>query len=336
MSGHRGRVAGVAVAPDGRVAASAAWDRTVRLVGSGDWGAGCGIDGACRQCECGGVYAGRWPGGQCGGGRDRSGLGAGGWAGGRGLWRWAAGQCAGADSRWQARGRGRDRRAGAGLGSWRRGLKSCRGWRGVIRCPVLGVAVSPDGKCGRLGGGEWGVVTLWALESGRVLHTLAGHRGPVWGLAFTPDGKRLLTAGGDGAIRIWDTATGAEIRTAWGAGGQRFGRAEGGARGGVVPAVRGLPYGDARWREQGGADALRAVRAQDRDRAGVSVFSGAEGRGYRLDGRDGQRVVPAGAGCGHAGDQDAGSDHRQRCGAGGTDPLAAKSNRAPLKMGRGA
>ena len=117
MSGHRGRVAAVAVAPDGRVAASAAWDRTVRVVGSGDWGAGCGTDGACRQCQCGGVYAGRFTGGQCGGGRDRSGLGAGGWAGGQGFRRRAAGQCAGADSRWQARGRGRDRRAGAGLGS---------------------------------------------------------------------------------------------------------------------------------------------------------------------------------------------------------------------------
>jgi WD40 repeat protein len=38
------------------------------------------------------------------------------------------------------------------------------------------------------------------------------HDGFVSALAFTPDGKALLTASGDKHIRVWDPATGKELR----------------------------------------------------------------------------------------------------------------------------
>lgn len=93
---------------------------------------------------------------------------------------------------------------------------------------------------------------IWDLATGKEVHTLTGHRGPVLGVSFNGDGTRLATAGdiikepkkiddkkkedkkkkdkkddkkddgkkevvepaGPGAeIKIWDTATGKEIRT---------------------------------------------------------------------------------------------------------------------------
>ena len=36
----------------------------------------------------------------------------------------------------------------------------------------------------------------------------AGHRGDAYDLAFAPDGKELATSGHDGAVRLWDPATG--------------------------------------------------------------------------------------------------------------------------------
>jgi WD40 repeat protein len=42
---------------------------------------------------------------------------------------------------------------------------------------------------------------------------LRGHTEFVKNLAFSPDSSQLATAGIDGRIRLWDTATGAEIRT---------------------------------------------------------------------------------------------------------------------------
>jgi len=56
-----------------------------------------------------------------------------------------------------------------------------------------------------------------------------GHGHDVFGLCFTPDGKRIVTAGYDHRARLWDLATGDEIRA--------FGD----------PAVRVEPFSPSRW-----------------------------------------------------------------------------------------
>lgn len=53
-------------------------------------------------------------------------------------------------------------------------------------------------------------VEILAIDSGRVLHTLRGHKSQVTALAFTHDNAVLATASLDGTVHLWNAQTGHE------------------------------------------------------------------------------------------------------------------------------
>ena len=77
---------------------------------------------------------------------------------------------------------------------------------------VLCVQFSPSGT--QLASSGWDkTIKFWSAKTGRELRsTLNRHTGPVWSLAFSPDGTRLASGSFDG-IKLWDTQSGAELRT---------------------------------------------------------------------------------------------------------------------------
>ncbi len=101
--------------------------------------------------------------------------------------------------------------------------KEVRALRGLPR-GVSSVAFSRDGKVLAAGGYRTEEAFLWDVGSGKVIHRLAGK--PVSGIpedigarpapfshvAFAPDGKLLATGHLYGLVRIWDPASGKELR----------------------------------------------------------------------------------------------------------------------------
>ena len=51
-----------------------------------------------------------------------------------------------------------------------------------------------------------------ALQAHHLVYSFTAHAGAALAAAYSPDGSRLVTAGMDGQIKIWDAATGKELR----------------------------------------------------------------------------------------------------------------------------
>src|SRR5262249_26170779 len=73
------------------------------------------------------------------------------------------------------------------------------------------LSFSPDGRL--LADTIWqeGRVTVWDVKTGEKVGAWQAHGGTASGIAFSSDGRALATAGGDGAVRLWDVATHREL-----------------------------------------------------------------------------------------------------------------------------
>jgi WD40 repeat protein/tRNA A-37 threonylcarbamoyl transferase component Bud32 len=76
---------------------------------------------------------------------------------------------------------------------------------------VAAADLSPEGKLAVTASGR--TARIFTLETPRMPDTaLAGHEGPVTGIDYSPDGKLAVTVSADQTARIWDTATGRQLR----------------------------------------------------------------------------------------------------------------------------
>jgi WD40 repeat protein/serine/threonine protein kinase len=95
---------------------------------------------------------------------------------------------------------------------------------------------------------------MWDAASGQLLFTM-NHGSTVYGAVFSQDGSTVITAGGDGTVRIWNATTGAPIRN-----------------------LRYQGAGAAKWRYYAVAMSSRFVAALDVTGRAVHVWDGETGK----------------------------------------------------------
>jgi mono/diheme cytochrome c family protein len=76
---------------------------------------------------------------------------------------------------------------------------------------VTSVAFSPDGRRA-LSGSHDRSVRLWDVATGQQRGRWVGHTAAVYSVAFSPDGRLAASGGGDCVLRLWDISTAKEVR----------------------------------------------------------------------------------------------------------------------------
>ena len=82
---------------------------------------------------------------------------------------------------------------------------------------INSLAFSPDGTLLAAVGGDparMGELQIWNVRDRKQLHSVVGSNDTFFGVSFSPDGKKIAFAGADKSIRIYESATGKEIRRA--------------------------------------------------------------------------------------------------------------------------
>jgi len=74
-------------------------------------------------------------------------------------------------------------------------------------CHTTRLAFPQDGSLLATSGSD-GMVRVWRVASGTLLHAWQAGKGAARALAFAPDGRRLACAGEDGLLRCWDPLIG--------------------------------------------------------------------------------------------------------------------------------
>jgi len=80
----------------------------------------------------------------------------------------------------------------------------------------LPIAISPDGNMIATNYYKSDIIYLIDVNTGRDINTISGfsgHTNTIYCLAFSSDGKMIASGSEDKSIKLWDVATGKEIRT---------------------------------------------------------------------------------------------------------------------------
>jgi hypothetical protein len=83
----------------------------------------------------------------------------------------------------------------------------------TLKAQANEIAFAPNGKSVGISSVEENEAQVWDLPAGRRRLPLKGHLGGMAHVAFSPDGLTLATGAYDGAIKLWNLATGQEVAT---------------------------------------------------------------------------------------------------------------------------